>query len=530
MAVKGSGLNYFFSVSTMDTGSWPIFYTFEEGAGTEIESIAPGQNKYTGVLSVENDFWIKPGSGFFSGNTIEIQNAHELTSPIFTHLFVYENVTTGRFNLLATKIGSSGYNIGITDTNRVFFETENPVPIITISSNNLSSKNLIAISYAPNSLSIGYYNFNAQSFETETFEAPFNVLPSHQWILGSGFTGFIDYYLYFSEALSQNALNTLASGFYNIYTGEAYQVETICGAVITGYQEVNIIETGITGYVLLPSGFDGVGDFTGVFPTNNVTIGLTGILSSGIYYSGITGLVCLDYTGSAIPAYDVLTGYANGFGMDRAVILNYVYEYDIVKSAVSKKTFDNIYNIPLFTAYSGYILDPGLTSGNMNLFRNGLAITNFGSVASGNFLFITGANVLEDFIFFDFASGGKVLVTGAPYVFNYTGQEIFFNGLNLISGVDFVYDGSEITLIGDNTGIEGVIFDYPIRLDFVTGNITQINLGKFSRNTSNIYINGLRQLNRVDSIEGSNYDLVSGNVFNELGNVNVYNNNGLYWE
>ena len=76
--MKESGINHFFGKLELNTGSFCIFYTFEEGAGTLINSVASGQSRFSGVLSDESSFWSKNGSGFFSGNTISVKNTNDL--------------------------------------------------------------------------------------------------------------------------------------------------------------------------------------------------------------------------------------------------------------------------------------------------------------------------------------------------------------------------------------------------------------------------------------------------------------------
>lgn len=525
--MKESGINYFFNILGLETGDFQIFYTFEEGTGATINSISGGQNIYTGTLNAMNNFWSKPGSGFFSGNLIQISNASGLNYPAFTHVFIYEQIETGQQILFDSLQNTSGYRIGITPTNKIYFETYNNNPICAASYNNLSSKNLIYVNYTTNNLSIGYYNFNSQLFESETFNYNFNFQSSNQYYLGNGFTGYMDYYLYFSNYYNDNILNSLASGFYNVKTGIGYNVETFYSTGITGYTMVNNIQTGITGYSILPSGFDGVGDFTGLFPMNNIVTTLTGIIQTGLIQSGITGLITINNTGSLTDLLQTFTGYVSSFGMDDIVSMRIIPTNYIVKNSVSYTPFDNNYNINLQNFYSGYLINSNLTDNNIILYINGLAQNNSGWMIDGSGNMIISGLIFSPSVFIDIKNGDR----NTGDLINYSGQQIFLNGLNLISGYDYITNGVSIIITGNNTGISGLIFDEPIVLNYNTGNSSIIYTGnKFSRNTSLVFFNGLRQLNKYDYIEDSKFDLINQNNYNENNLFTIYNNDNLYWD
>lgn len=530
--MKESGINYFFSGLGLNSGTFGVLYTFEDGAGVKLSSVPVANPIYSGTVVNGGSFWTKPGSGFFTGGYVNVNNAVGLYSPAFTHLFSYERVGTSDMTLLSSLTGQTGYQIGITPTNKPYFKSmTNGDPVVAASYNNYSSKNLIAVAYVTNHLSISYYNWNAKTFETESFDYVFGAAESDTWTLGRDYTGYMDYYAYFSDYLSTNALNELASGLYNIPTGYGLPVETVCTNTVTGYATIVFSITGVTGYSIIPTGFaDGVGEFTGVFPQSNVQTAITGILSSGYYQSGISGLQCINYTGSPIPLYNVLNGYAGSFGMEKVTLLNYIRTGDVVKYSNSLVPFDDRYNKTTVFMYSGFNTVIPYSTGVLGLDYNGLAILAtqdwFGT---GKYLYVSGAD-FSDHIWFDTVTGGRQIVTGAPYTLTYTGQEVYLNGLNLISGLDFTYNGTTLTLTGANTGVSGTVWTYPVIRAFTTGNFSLITGIDFSRNTSFVYVNGLRQMNRLDFIEGSLYDRLTVNLFNENGNVEVYDNNGEFWE
>ncbi len=129
--------------------------------------------------------------------------------------------------------------------------------------------------------------------------------------------------------------------------------------------------------------------------------------------------------------------------------------------------------------------------------------------------------------------------TGTKNTFNYTGggttaiiysgQEIYLNGLKLISGLDFAALGSTIRLIGNNTGISGRLDENGVILDSITGNFVIYTGTTFSRYSSRYFVNGLKQQINSDYYEGGIVDLLSGNSYNYNNVVNVYDDNGNFW-
>lgn len=531
--MKGSGINYFYDLLNLDTGAFAVFYTFEDGAGSIISSIPSGQALYSGVLDSVGSFWSKPGSGYFSGNAVSISNASGLQSLGWTDIFVYQKVDTNPAILLDSLGGGSGYRIGLTQSNRPYFESFNQEPIVAGSLNNYSSKNLIAVTYLPNYVTIGYYDFNAKTVEAETFDFPFEVVPSDVRRLGGQFTGYMDTYIHLTQPLAPQVLSQLFSGFWAIPTGTVSPISYVCTTGVTGYQDVFVGQTGVTGYVTTPGGDQGRDYFTGQFPSYFTVTNLTGYLSSGIYSSGVSGSICYLVTGDPETAFEFLTGYVSSFGMEKVEFLSYVAPTDIVKQAVSRVPFDSYYNLSTLRQYSGYQLPGTYTTGQLNEYLNGLAQAKQGWILAGDYIIVSGAQD-SDIFFFDSKEGSKrvlsvsIGVTG--YSLPYSGQELYLNGLNLVSGYDFVATGAGIGLRAQNTGISGYLSEYPIVLLSQTGVYSVWTGAAFSRNTTNLYLNGLRQRVNQDYVEGSFIDLLSGTQFNPADCTTVYDNNDLYWE
>lgn len=529
--MKESGLNYFHWALGLSSGTFGVFYTFEEGAGVQLNSISGGQSQFSGVLGSAASFWGSPGSGFFSGGGAQVANASGLDSTSWTKIFVFEKTSVNPVVLFDSLSSTSGHRIGLTHANKPYLETINTQPMVAASSNDYSSKNAVTFSYLPNYLTIGYFNFNSKTVEAETFGLPFEMVRSDNQRLCPSFTGWMDYYLHFTEYMSPQVQGQLLSGLFARPTGTGFLVSTSCVAGITGTVNVFVGLTGITGYSITPSGDEGQGYYTGWFPLGHGDSPLTGYLSSGFFPSGLTGTVCYTTTGAAGVLYEFLTGYAASFGMEKVNLFAYVEPTDLVKSAVGYVPFSDRYNKVPTAGYSGYLVAPGYDTGILDIFFNGVAQGTTGWALLNSYLFVSGA-ANSDAVTFDLASGDKksYAVTGTGFVFSYSGQELYLNGVNLASGRDFVAGAGFISLTNAQTGVSGYLFEYPVVLAATTGAYSLWTGLRFSRNTSAVYLNGVCQLKDQEYTEGAVFDLLSGNSFNPLSCAIVYDDNGNYWE
>lgn len=528
---QATGINYTYSSLQLDTGAFEIFYAFNEGTGATLNSISGGKAEYGATLSYSTNFWNGPGSGFFSGQYAQIANASGLESATWTDIFVFKKINTDPIELFSSLSNTSGYKIGVTKANKVYFESFGTQPVVAASLTNISSKNAIAVSYLPNFVSINYFDFASQTMQAQTFDYPFQVTNSDNRKLAPSFTGYMDYYIHLSEYQSAQVLGQLFSGFYSYPTGIGYDVQTICSTGITGYQDVLVTETGITGYLITPGGDAGKDYYTGAFPTYHTTSYLTGIISSGLYSSGVSGVLCYEVTGNQTILFNVLTDYIAQFGMEKIQLFSFVSDY-IVKDSYSRAPFDAAYNKATIPNYSGFEMETEYPTGILDVFYNGVAQTSSDWSATGIYLAVHSAQS-SDAIFFDLKSGNKVTYTATGqtvFPLLYTGQETYLNGINLVSGYDFLVTAGAYTLTAQNTGITGYLFEFPVGLTAVTGSYAMHIVSAFNRNSSNVYINGVRQQNYSTYTEGSVIDLLSGNSFNPSDTQSVYDNNDLYWE
>ncbi len=378
--MKESGINHFFgNVLGLQTGNFKVFYTFEEGAGSLINSVSGGQAQFSGILNTVGSFWQNPGSGYSTGNYVQINNASGLASNFWTKLFVYQKGTEHGGVLFSNLAGASGYEIGLTDSNKLYFKANNIVVNGTVS---MSDKNVVGVSYLPNSVLLNYYNFNSQQMEGQAFNYGFELQESDDWKLLPSFTGGIDYFLYFSDYYGSDVLSQLASGFWAYNTGIVYDTQTITQNTITGYQTVTIVQTGVTGYSVNGLGGDGINYYTGEFSTGSNVVPLTGIISSSSFASGVSGQTSYTVTGAASYGYQFLTGYVQSFGMNKIqMILPWLVEpADVIKDSYSLIPWDDNYNKTTFYQYSGFQIGSNQTG--FNFYQNGVALSSGWNIVS----------------------------------------------------------------------------------------------------------------------------------------------------
>ena len=237
-------------------------------------------------------------------------------------------------------------------------------------------------------------------------------------------------------------------------------------------------------------------------------------------------------TGAAQVLYQYATGYAASFGMDKIQLFSYVSTTDVVKNAVSRTPFDDAYNQSTVAQYSGYLVDSTIGTGTFDLFLNGIALGGSNWTLGTGYITVGNA-VPSDTLFFDAKNGSKreIAITGIPttVALAYSGQELYLNGVNLISGSEFTAAGGNVSLIS-HTGVNGTLSEYPVVLSSQTGRYTLWTGARYWRDTSNVYLNGVRQEERALYTEGAIFDRLSGNLFNLATCTTLYANTDLVWD
>ncbi len=526
---KVSGITHFFTKLGLPSGSLKVFYSFEESGNASVTSHAPGNQLFTGIIANLGTFWRFSGSGDFSNNSVTIENSNALNSDNWSAVFSYKKNTSGESVLFNSLGANSGFKVGITDSNKVYFETLNQEPIVSVLSSSLSDKNIIIVNYLNNYLTLGYYNANSSTIETESFNLPYNLTQSNNWVLGEQLNGSIDLFLYFNEYTSRNALEQLVSGVFAEYTGQGFQTYQTYQPIITSYVTVPVVSTGITGYFLSGSIGAGLNEFDGEFQTSGTLIPLTGIISSGNFLSGVTGIQTGIVTGALTDLYDINIDYLNSLGFNKINLLSFVDPQDNIKYFYSKEQSNN-FNFIANRGLSGFSLDNYSGTGLNHPFINGISVEYNTNSLSGNFISASGTDYLDAMIY-DTQTGSReiVLITGTtmPIIYS-TGKNLFINGVLMYSGLDFTAQANSITLVNNTALVTGYITTFSTTLTGSTGTFDYIISERFFKNTSNLYLNGIRQIINAQYIEGTSLDLCSGYKYNNYWTEQLNTDN--FWE
>lgn len=163
-----SGFLYYFDLLGLDRDSLRVHYRFDENSGILIPNDAPSFPQLSGELSSVGDFYSKAGSGFFTGQSITVQNATGLPSEFWSHIFVFERTGAGRhvlFDSLMSGDITSGYVLGVNDGNKLYFDSYDQNGPVSKTSSVVLGKRIWSRSYAPTTFS----PFTASTSITTTF-------------------------------------------------------------------------------------------------------------------------------------------------------------------------------------------------------------------------------------------------------------------------------------------------------------------------------------------------------------------------
>ena len=569
--MAASGINYFLNKGNLSTGNFKIFYDFQESG--VIDSVSSGDSQFSGILSSEGNFFNVQGSGYFTGQTINIQKIENLAQSAWTQIFAYSKESSGR-QILFSSFNSgnniySGYNIGINDANKLYFESyNNNGPIIRTFNQNLAKNNIVTLSYFNNNLIFSYYNPINKQLENENYSIDGDfLLPSNNWTLGgytgsvdyifpSNFTGYLDEYLYFDIALNKKEQESLLSGFIINKVPDQELIQTYTNYPITGYENSGISFELETGYNVTRIGtnYDNCGNsypiymgsgITGYF-SGNVLVPLTGVESYSI--TGVT-------TGNLIPN----TGYIQSLGFEGLSYLRKI-DYNDTIELIKSSGLNNFANYNANYNYAENKFYNALLE-NQQVYLNGLAQVESGFYISGDVynktLYLSGDYLISggliestgfydenDRIIFDLFTGKELLYTGVSHVsgdgdeiFSVSGFNsplsifVFFNGQKLIQNENYFLSGNNNIYIENNhTLYEGAtgnlfIFETPITLtNTITGNFASKISGFGAKSSFMSWLNGQRQTLNSDYLEISSIDLLNGSgIFGEFNNIHTGN-------
>ncbi len=571
--MRHSGLRYFLNEIGVDTGAYRLHYRFDvSGSGQKIPNEA-NYPQHSGFLSAIGTFYAVSGSGWFSGQSINIGNAENLPSDAWGHLFIYEKTGFGGgviFDSFIRNPISSGYSFGLTESNRLYFQySDANYPILETSNLMLGDKNLVCITKGNNTISFYNYDFSEQEIfaDEKTINGNY-CLPSNKaniaqsLMLHSGFglnkpfSGYLSEYVILDQRVSPSIFRYLASGLVSDY----FETRNIIASgqinQITGYISGLTGVTGVTGYanVITGSGLDPFS--TGEYIYYYQNVGLTGYLTTGLKLTPQTGNMAFYITGDVSGYLIQNTGLIYSFGYDELSYLRKIDHLDISLFRVPQNTFLELNQLGLFDDVTTKFQTKDIyTPEQISLFFNGICqlytgysvtgnIYGSGIVISGDFVLdgfyinTTGFYNGDDVAIYDAVSGKKTaailtgVVSGAPVLINKNSHIFFLNGQALISGLDYeIVSNNFVWKRNDFSGVSGVIFGQEDSSHFK--NITGIFFNNSLRagwKQNQLFLNGQRQLHQINYLPNSKFDLIKQSGIFEGNLSQVFNNETAYFE
>jgi hypothetical protein len=158
-------------------------------------------------------------------------------------------------------------------------------------------------------------------------------------------------------------------------------------------------------------------------------------------------------------------------------------------------------------------------------------IPNIDYYPSRNTVFVDESIVATDALFYDYITGdSKILYTtgissGSPLVGeNFINKFVFINGQKLVSGA--TYTGTNTINLNLPSGDNFIFIKSVPNFNYYSGNNSTVRLLKqnLNKNSSQVYLNGIKQKIGNNYIENSDFDLFSGDFFENQNKYIIYNN------
>lgn len=531
-------LRYFFDQTLLEDSSLRILVPYNAtGAGYSGYFLNNDSRTTTAV----GTHYVMTGTSNLEDFTLMVT----YTKENFTGAAVTGAANTGAMKLFSNFAqGTGGWTLGVNEANFLFIHAPLPSPCsYTFDQITLGKKNCIALQKQGMNFSI--YNFSPYSerieeSQTVVFE-PYSLLsgsnfkaggdgyPNNNFLPGVAYLrGTMDQYAIIDQAVDQNTLLTLFSGFapYNITTLTTTGTKLVSSVFSpeSGFAQMDYnfmsgaaalySNTILTGAVL-PGLYDGRIVFTlGSYPTYNAanyigsenfcSTGYTLLSSAGIVYTGFSPLG----TGNVIFSKNTDGQYSfqYSFAPRWNATLTQVYQSGVVTTGYSKSLDTGYY--PDFYLY-------------------GVTETEGESTILANYTNRTGLVGAEGV--YDSSSGYFKLPLSV------SGQLIWFDGI-AYSGTGYGYNNSYIDIPNYNeTSADYVIYDTPGgQVVFQHFNVNEFATGQFHLSHSVVFT-GTNSFSYLQRISESNYlethplHLYHGKDLPEATGLSVYDNNDLYW-
>lgn len=233
---------------------------------------------------------------FFDKNfSIEVQNSEQIQEEDSTFLMSYTRNTKDTeifFSCLDENL-KKGFEFGVNNANKVFFDSYSSLGKNTFVLNNiLFKKNILVVSInkTAGTVSLGIFDPSLNSIDSESFIVEPDFLNTDKiWTIGSGeykgesginfsssgfpCAGYIDKFFHFDEVLTDEDISFISRSFYYDLNEVDAGFEQING-YITGYNKtVKNIVSGVVGFTRIITGYSGASYNTRSYTTSEELYG-----------------------------------------------------------------------------------------------------------------------------------------------------------------------------------------------------------------------------------------------------------------
>ena len=367
-----------------------------------------------------------------------------------------------------------------------------------------------------------------------------------------------------------NITGTGITGSQIISTGYSYSGVTGYQSISLGFYNYCSAQIEIFGQSplsgLITNSYSGIQYLTGlIITTGYIQSGITGV-TTGIENRYITGQYCEQ---KFIPSGDQF------FDQDLEYLKSLSFSEVSLLSEIKKDTdIIEIYRIPYTASYldcnnnlnynnqdnsfftNTFINDEVLIPQNSLLYCNGQLLMDSGytlqTIGYDTFIkpildcYITGKQlyvdeliVEKDSLFYDYLSNGSITIVGLPTgaspgdpipisnSYN-SNRLVFLNGVKLVRGVDYtsINPANFNINIPSGNNVLTVKFVQYSNIGYLTGNNSTLTgfSKNLNKNSSIVFYNGIKQQLNNNYVENSDFDLLSGDYYENQNNFIIYNN------
>jgi hypothetical protein len=460
-----------------------------------------------------------------------------------------------------------GFEVGLTANNNLYFEYFTPSgPKVFTHNADLSDNSSVFLNFSQNSLGFGNFNFvtNSCNFTNIAIDSNYLYNPNNLYIgynpesynfynNNQPFFGNLNSFIITSKRLFENEIKNIHTGYvYDTYASGTNEVTSQIFTGVTGYRYgvtgTKLVITGYqktaTGVIYDPWGFQNIGYSTSPLYGYQDLFGEIKLTGEYVLYSSGNSKLFLVKNQNSYYNYNkqiikftsqktnedlidicLITGNLNQINKKNLLLNKNRLDY---RFYVQNQIFDEVSPISVFV--NGQLQTSGQIINLDNQYDSDLSriIEDDYGIYNGGVVFYNIYDQYSDSIFLDINSGQtdcikNFSITGGTRSFSSIfNKNIFFNGQKLVSGIHFVETNPGIiTISGTNfifTGTSGNLCFVPKNYDYfntMSGSSIFNSNAKFFQNSSEIYINGIRQTNIDDYIELSKFNLKTGILFLE---------------